>query len=160
LIVGGSDGKKEEELVDLKKLIGRVNEDVEGIVVGGIASLYQGKRVKRICDELGLEFVAPLWDYSPDDVWKDLLKDGFEVVMTRIACDGIGEEWIGRVIDGKNFDKLNDLAEEYKFRVDFEGGEAETAVLNMPEFKEEIEIDFDIESDGEYRHLMKRVRVR
>jgi len=160
LVVIGSDGKKEDELEDLRELINGVRDSIDGVVVGGIASSYQGSRVKKICDELGLKFVAPLWDYSPEDVWKGLLDGGFEVVMTKVSCGGLGKEWVGRVIDEKNFVELKSLAEKYKFRVDFEGGEAESAVLNMPGFGNRIEIDFDVESEGEYRHLMRGVKLK
>ncbi|MFH0711629.1 MAG: diphthine--ammonia ligase [archaeon] len=160
LVVGDSEGKKEDELVDLKNLIGRVRGKIDGVVVGGIASSYQGERVRKICGGLGLKFIAPLWGFSPEDVWRDLLSGGFEVVMTRISCEGIGEEWIGRVISDENFVELKRLAKKYKFRIDFEGGEAETAVLWMPGFGKKIEIGFDVESEGEYRHLMKEVVVR
>jgi len=160
LIMEDSEGEKEVELGDLERLIGKVKDDVEGIVVGGIASSYQGERISKICEKFGLEFVVPLWDFSPEDVWRDLLKDGFKVVMTRVACDGIGRGWLGRVIDRDAFEELKVLSEKHKFRIDFEGGEAETAVLFMPGFKKEIEISFDVESEGECRHLMREVRVR
>jgi len=133
---------------------------LDGVVIGGIASSYQGVRIEKICGELGLKFIAPLWGFSPEDVWGDLLREGFEVVMTRIACDGLGSEWIGRVISDENFAELRRLAKKYKFRIDFEGGEAETSVLWMPEFRKRIKIDFDVESDGKYRHLMTGVVVR
>ena len=155
-----SEGIEEKELDDLKKLIGKVSDSVEGIVVGGIASSYQGKRIKKICDEFGLEFVAPLWDYESDKLWDELLKEGFEVIMIKVACDGIGKEWLGRVIDRDALDELKKLSVKYKFRLDFEGGEAETTVLNMPEYSRKIEIDFNIESEGEYRHWIKGVRVK
>ncbi|MFH1522112.1 MAG: diphthine--ammonia ligase [archaeon] len=154
-----SEGVEEKELDDLKKLIGKVRGDVEGIVVGGIASSYQGKRVKKICDEFDLKFVAPLWDYEPGKLWDELLEEKFEVVMIKISCDGIGKEWLGRIINRDNFGELRKLSERYKFRLDFEGGEAETAVLNMPEYSKRIEIDFDVESEGEYRHWIKDVAV-
>ncbi len=155
-----SEGIEEKELDDLKKLIGKVSDSIEGIVVGGIASSYQGKRIKKICDEFGLEFVAPLWDYESDKLWDELLKEGFEVIMIKVACDGIGKEWLGRVIDRDALDELKKLSVKYKFRLDFEGGEAETTVLNMPEYSRKIEIDFNIESEGEYRHWIKGVRVK
>lgn len=154
-----SEGIEEEELDDLKELVGKIKDDVDGIVVGGIASSYQGKRVKKICDEFGLKFVAPLWDYKPEKLWEELLGENFEVIMIKIACDGIGKEWLGRVINRNNFDELKKLSEKYKFRLDFEGGEAETAILNMSEYNSGIKIDFEIESEGEYRHLMKIVKV-
>ena len=160
LVVMESEGKKEEELIDLKELIHGVRDDIEGVVVGGIASSYQGKRIKKICGELELEFVAPLWDYSPEEVWSDLLANGFKVVMTKVSCDGLGGEWIGRVINRDSLDELKALSKKYKFRIDFEGGEAETSVLNMPEFGEKIEIGFKVEREGEHRHLMRGVVVK
>jgi len=155
-----SEGKKEEELEDLRELIGGVKDKVGGIVVGGIASSYQSERVKKICDEFGLEFVVPLWDYEPERLWEELLDEGFEVMMIKIACDGIGKEWSGRVITRENFSELKRLSEKFKFRLDFEGGEAESCVLNMPEYSSRIEIEFGVESEGEFRHLMRDVVVR
>jgi diphthine-ammonia ligase len=160
LFIEESAGEKEKELEDLKNLIGGVRNDIEGIVVGGIASSYQGIRVKKICDELGLKFVAPILNYSPEKVWEELLDSGFEVVMSKIACDGLSKEWIGRVINKTNFEELKKLGEKYKFRIDFEGGEAESLVLNMPEFDNEIKIDFSVESEGDYRHFMDDVVLK
>lgn len=155
-----SEGIKEEELEDLRKLIGKVSGEVEGIVVGGIASSYQGTRVKKICDEMSLEFVAPLLGSESEKLWEELLREGFEVIMIKICCDGLGKEWIGRVIDEEALVELRGLAEKYKFRMDFEGGEAESCVLNCPEYSSRIDLDFGVESEGEYRHFMKDVKVK
>jgi diphthine-ammonia ligase len=160
LKVEDSEGVEGEELEDLKKLISGVKNEVDGIVVGGIASSYQGTRVKKICDEMGLEFVAPILDYEPMKLWEELIGEGFEVIMIKIACDGIPKEWLGRVVNRDSFEELKVLSEKYKFRLDFEGGEAETTVLNMPEYSSRIDVDFYVESEGEYRHLMKGVVVK
>ena len=151
-----SEGVEGEELRDLRKVVGKV----DGIVVGGIASSYQGERVRKICDEMGLEFMAPLLDIKPEDLWDELLSDGFEVVIIKITCDGIGKEWLGRVIDKCALSELRALSEKYKFRLDFEGGEAESCVLNMPGYSSKIEIDFKVESEGEFRHFMRDVKVK
>ena len=160
LIIKESEGEKEKELDDLKILLEDIKDKVEGIVVGGIASSYQGTRIKKICDELNLKFISPILDYSPENVWKELLDEGFEVVMSKIACDGLSKEWVGKVINKENYGELKKLADKYQFRIDFEGGEAESLVLKMPEFNEEIKIDFRVESEGEYRHFMKEVEVK
>lgn len=160
LIVIESKGEKESELEDLRELILKVKDKIEGIVVGGIASSYQDLRVKKICDELGLEFVAPLWDYDSEKLWEELLDDKFEVVITKISCDGLGKEWLGRVIGWSELAELKKLTEKFKFRLDFEGGEAETAVLFMPEFEKKIRIEFDTESEGEFRHYIESLRIR
>ena len=154
LIIEKSKGEKEKELVDLKNLISKVKEKVEGIVVGGIASNYQGSRVKKICDDLNLKFIAPLLDYDSNRLWNELIDEGFEVILTKISCEGIGKEWLGKVIGREEYKKLKAISEKYKFRLDFEGGEAESAVLFMPEFKNKIKIKFNVVSDGNYRHWM------
>ena len=159
LIISNSKGEKDKELEDLKELILKVKDDVEVIVVGGIASSYQGNRIKKICDEFGLEFYAPLWDYKDDMVWDELFDEGFKVILTKVSCDGLGKEWLGVIIDDKKFKELKKLAEKYKFRIDFEGGEAESAVLFMPEFSKEIKIKFDVNSEGEYRHFIDELEI-
>ena len=159
LLIEKSAGEKEKELEDLKRLILRVKNRVEGIVVGGIASSYQGNRVKKICDELGLKFIAPLLDYTPEKLWSEMFSEGFEVILTKISCEGLGKDWIGKIIDKNNFNLMKKLSEKYKFRLDFEGGEAESAVLYMPEFKSRIKLDFSVESEDKYRHFLKIKRI-
>jgi ABC transporter with metal-binding/Fe-S-binding domain ATP-binding protein len=160
LVVAESEGVENEEVDDLKELISQVKEKVDVIVIGGIASSYQGKKINKICDDLGLEVYAPLWDSSSGDVWKSLFDKGFKVILTKVACDGLGKEWLGKIIDDKEFKELIKLSKKFKFRIDFEGGEAESAVLWMPEFEKEIKIKFDVESEGEYRHFIKNLKVR
>jgi len=160
LIVQESKGEKDKELEDLRELISKIKDKVSVIVVGGIASNYQGKRIKKICDEFGLDFYAPLWDYDGEKVWNDLLKHKFKVILTKISCEGLGKEWLGEVINEKMIDKLKALGKKYKFRIDFEGGEAESCVLGMPGFKKDIKIKFKIKSEGNYRHFLNVIDVK
>ncbi len=159
LIVLKIKGEKDKEVDELRNLIEQNKKEIAGLVIGGIASNYQYTRIKKICDSLGLKLIAPLLGYSPEKVWKELFADGFKVSLTKIACEGIGREWLGRVIDKTEFGKLKGLSEKHKFRLDFEGGEAESAVLFMPEFKRDIRIEFDVESEGEYRHFLRIKKV-
>ena len=154
LIIGKSKGQKDKELKDLEKLIKKVKDKIQGIVVGGLASNYQGDRIKTICKKYNLKFIAPLWNYSPNQLWKELLDSGFKVILTKISSEGIPKEFLGKIIDKKEIEKLKNLSEKYKFRLDFEGGEAETSVLLMPEFKNKINIEYNIKSDGNYRHFL------
>ncbi len=160
LVLMKSEGEKDKEIEDLKELIEKVKNKIDTIVVGGIASNYQGSRIKKICEEEGLGFYAPLWDYSSERIWNELLKNNFKVILTKISCEGIPKEFLGKIIDDKMFLKLKKLSEKYKFRIDFEGGEAESAVLFMPEFKNEIKIKFDIKSEGKYRHFLEISKVK
>jgi ABC transporter with metal-binding/Fe-S-binding domain ATP-binding protein len=159
LIIFKSKGIENKEIKDLKDLIKSVKNKIDVIIVGGIASNYQGSRIKKICDEFGLKFYAPLWDYSSENIWDELLKDNFKVILTKLSCEGIPKDFLGKIVDEKMFLKLKKLSEKYKFRIDFEGGEAETAVLYMPEFSKEIKIKFKIKSDGEYRHFLENLEI-
>lgn len=154
LVVVESEGIENEELDDLRKLILSVKDKVDCIVVGGIASSYQGNRIKKICDEFGMEFYAPLWDYKEGRVWEELLDLGFKVILTKVSCEGLDEEFLGDVIGGQRFLELKRLSEKYKFRIDFEGGEAESAVLFMPGFNKEIKIKYRVVNEGKYRHFL------
>ncbi len=155
IIFQATKAEKEKELEDLVTLIKTVVGKVDGVCVGGIASNYQGSRVKKICVELGLKFYAPLWNYSPDEVWKGLFENDFKVILIKIACEGLDESFLGKTFDKSLFDKMRTLSQQYKFRIDFEGGEAESAVLDMPEFKKEIKLRGEIIKEGEYNSLLK-----
>ena len=160
LVIVKSKGEKEKELEDLRKLIEKVEEEVEVIVAGGIASSYQGKRVKKVCNEKGKKFYAPLWDYKGEKVWKELLDEGFKVILTKVSCEGLDARWLGKVVDKKSLEELKKESKKYGFRIDFEGGEAETAVLYMHGFKREIEIDYEVEKEGEYRYLLEINKIK
>ena len=82
-----------------------------------------------------------------------------KVILTKISSEGLGKEWLGKVIGGKEVEQLMLLAKKYKFRLDFEGGEAETAVLFMPGFKKHIKIKGTIESEGKYRHFFQNLKI-
>lgn len=153
---------EQEELEDMRELLAdaKKKHKFDTLVIGGIASSYQGTRINSLANELELGVFAPLWNYHAEQLWQELLDEGFEVVITKIACEGIPKDFIGKTITITDFDKLKKLSERYKFRLDFEGGEAETAVLFMPGFNKHIKIRFDIESEGSYRHFLKLKEAR
>lgn len=152
LIVQKTKGEREKELFDLKKLIKK--SKIDKLVIGGLASNYQASRIKKICSELGVKIEAPLWDYTAEKLWHELLREKFKVIITKISCEGIPREFAGRIIDKEIFEEIKKLSEKFKFRLDFEGGEAETAVLSMPGFKREIKIKYSVKSEGSYRHFL------
>jgi len=159
LIVQKSKGVENKELDELELLIGSVKGKVEGIVAGGIGSNYQGDRVGKICEKYGLELILPLWDYTADKLWDELIDLGFKIMITKISCEGLPKELLGKILDRRDFEALQKLSRKFKFRLDFEGGEAETSVLQMPGFKKEIKVSFNSESDGNYRYFIKNLKI-
>lgn len=104
LIIKKTKGIKEKELVDLESAIVESiqNFRIKGIVTGAIASIYQVSRIQKICDKLELECFNPLWQKNPEELWVDLLKNGFEIIITKVSADGLGEEWLGQKLIGKS----------------------------------------------------------
>ncbi|RLF56776.1 MAG: TIGR00289 family protein [Thermoplasmata archaeon] len=133
--------EKERELEDLKKLFLKVKDRVDGIVSGALASRYQKERIDKICREVGLRSFSPLWGIEPEKLWERLLSEGFEVLIISVSAMGLGKEWLGRKVDREAFEELKEIARKNRFHLGFEGGEAETLVVDMPLFRKKIKIN-------------------
>jgi diphthine-ammonia ligase len=136
-------GAKEEELSDLKAALAeaKTRYGVEGVVSGAIYSNYQKKRIDDICDELSLRSLSPLWKRNPGELWNEMFKAGFEVLISAVAAYGLTEDWLGRVMDREAFEELCDLHGTCYVCTGGEGGEFETFVTYCPLFKERIVIE-------------------
>jgi len=129
---------KEREVEDLKRLIEGI--DVDAIVSGAVASTYQKSRIEKICEQLRLKCIAPLWHKNPLDILKEILGLKFEVIITGVYAYGFSEEWLGRKIDEASIKALIELNKQYGVSLVGEGGEYETLVLDAPFFKKRIKI--------------------
>ena len=138
LVTRKSLGKKEKEIEDMKELLKGL--DVEGVVCGGIASKYQKERLERVCSELGLKLLAPLWGCDEKEYLGRLVKEGFEVIISSVSAEGLDKEWLGRRIDMDCVRELLILKEKHGISIVGEGGEFCTTVLDCPLFKKKIEI--------------------
>ena len=101
LVKAETSGIKENELDDLKNLIESL--DVEGVVTGAIASVYQKKRIDKICDELGIKSVAPLWRQEPLALMNELLDLRFKVILVGVSAQGLDQTWLGQEITKETF---------------------------------------------------------
>ncbi|MGC8533687.1 MAG: diphthine--ammonia ligase [Candidatus Parvarchaeum sp.] len=135
-------GVKEEELFDLRNFIADMKEKygIEGVVSGALASEYQYNRINAILSDLKLASITPLWHVNVEQYLKNLIKDGFHAVIVSVSADGLDESWLGKEINNENLENLIKLSRKYRFNLGFEGGEAETAVLDEPNFSYAIEI--------------------
>jgi diphthine-ammonia ligase len=138
LIKAETTGVKEMELEDLKRLLATL--DVDGVVSGAISSQYQKKRIDKICQELNLESIAPLWQESPIKLLKELIKLNFETVIVGVYALGFDQSWLGRNFNSTTLSALIKLNEKYKVSLVGDGGEYETLVLDAPFFKKKIQL--------------------
>ena len=78
------------------------------------------------------------------------LDNGFRVMITAVACEGLDKSWLGRIIDEDSFKELEKLSERYRFHLGGEGGEFETLVVDCPLFSKPLKtIKTRTEWDGE-----------
>ncbi len=147
-----TEGKENDELKDLRKAIAKAKEEysVEGIVTGAVESAYQAARIQKICEELGLEALNPLWHKDQAELLNELLENKFEAIITGAAAYGLDQTWLGRKIDKKFIADIKKLNEKYKIHQAGEGGEYETLVLNCPLFNKKLEVTSKkIHKDGD-----------
>ncbi len=130
-------GEKEEELGDLEAAL-KLNRVTE-IVTGAVASTYQKNRIDEICRRLGVVHHAPLWGVDPVKELGELAKN-FEVIITQVSAEGFDDSMLGQRLDEEMIRMLIKLHERYRVNLLFEGGEAESFVLDAPLFKKKVVI--------------------
>jgi diphthine-ammonia ligase len=124
---------------EFKKVIRDLNESgagIEGAVFGHIET--HKDLVDRICNDLGIKLVLPLWKQNSEQIITDFVDAGFEAIIVSAKADLFGKEWLGRKID-KKF--ISDLHKKNK-AIDpcGENGEFHTFVTDGPMFKNKLRI--------------------
>jgi len=138
LVYGYSGDDEDSQIKILRELLIKAKKEygIEGVVTGAIKSSYQFNRFKKVFEEEGLEVIAPLWQRDEEEIVKEIMKLGFEVIVTRIAIYPFEEKFLGRRIDEVFLEYLK----KARANLAGEGGEYETFVLYMPLFKKKIKI--------------------
>lgn len=142
IIMRATEGEKEAELEDLKGAIEEAIDGygIDGIFTGAISSTYQASRIDRVCADLGIECVNPLWGRDPIELLEEALGMGLDAIVTGVFAMGL-EDFIGRRIDGKFAEDMARLRERHGINPAGEGGEFETFVLDGPFFKRRLVIE-------------------
>ena len=134
-------GVKEEELEDLKEGFKQLKKlGIETIYTGALFSTYQKSRIENLADELDIKAISPYWHKDPKEYMELVIDSGFKVIISGVFAYGLDEKWLGRLIDRQALNELEKISEKTYLHLAFEGGEAETLVIDGPIFKKRIEI--------------------
>jgi ABC transporter with metal-binding/Fe-S-binding domain ATP-binding protein len=130
------------ELEGLQNLLKKAKKDfgIEGIVHGGLFSNYQRIRFETIGTNLNLKVLSPLWHVDQKNYLNELLDSKFKFIITSVTSAGLDETWLGREIIRDDVEQLILLSAKHGFNLTFEGGEAETFVIDCPLFYSPIKI--------------------
>lgn len=142
----------EKELDALKQVLSRCvrKYGVTALASGAVLSNYQRSRFEKIASELGLESVNPNWGINQHEYMKKLIDKGIKFMIQSITTMGLPHNMIGRVLSSEDVEKILILADKYGFNPSFEGGEAETIVLDAPLFKYKLDCNGDVVRKSDY----------
>jgi ABC transporter with metal-binding/Fe-S-binding domain ATP-binding protein len=122
-------GRKEEELADLEA--GLAALDIEGVIAGAVASIYQADRVRAITNRLGLSLFTPLWHMDTGMLVREVAERmDARIVVT--AADGLDESYLGARFDDDLIRRLKQVAKARHINLAGEGGEYESLTLDAP----------------------------
>jgi diphthine-ammonia ligase len=145
-----------------KALLAMRANGVKGIVTGDVfeVALHEAGWLDRICKEVGLTPVRPLWHRSTQQILEEFINEGFKATLVRIRTDKLGMDWLGREVNREFFDDLLKLG-----TVDpcGEHGEFHTFVTDGPLFKKnriEILESEKVKLNGNGRLVIKRFEVK
>jgi diphthine-ammonia ligase len=149
IMVSARSTSRDDELQALLDAVELIRDEVDGLLSGVNRSRSQYDPFQRLCEELGLEFITPIWMRDPREVLEEVISSGIIAMIVGVAAMGLGKELLGRIIDRELISLLHALSERYGVNILGEGGEFETLVLDSPLFREKIEIlDYEIRWSG------------
>ena len=128
--------------------------DLTGVTAGAVESDYQTSRIEGLCDRLGIDLFAPLWQRDPETLATEMLDAGFEIKIVQVAAAGLDESWLGRTLDADALADLRELHDDYGVHVLGEGGEFETFVVDGPHMERRIGLELDTGREGARGHVV------
>ena len=151
----GAQGDAELEPMEaaLRELAADAEFDLAGVTAGAVESAFQTNRIRGLCDRLGIDLFAPLWQKDPVGLAEAMFEAGFEIRIVQVAAYGLDESWLGRRYDADALAELVALREEYGVHPLGEGGEFETYVVDAPHMDRRIDIEYDTVWEGDRGHV-------
>lgn len=139
-------------------------EAVSGIKDGGVRAMVFGDVyleehkgwVERVCGDLDITPVEPLWNVPPQEVVEEFIDSGFKAIVVSCKADILGKDFIGRYVDREMLGELSDR----KICPCGENGEFHTFVVNGPIFNKRIEIleGEPVLKDGFWKHWFLNIK--
>jgi len=112
------------------------NNGIKGMVFGDIYLEEHKEWIERVCNDLKIKPLEPLWNISPEKLLEEFISLGFKAIVVSCKADVFGKDFVGRFVD-------NNLLDEIKAKNICpcgENGEFHTFVIDGPLFKKRIEI--------------------
>ena len=103
----------------------------KGMVFGDIYLAEHKEWVERVCQELEIRPLEPLWQKTPEEVIEEFINLGFKALVVSAQAELFNKDIIGRLVDRKLIQELK----ERNICPCGENGEFHTFVIGGPIFK-------------------------
>jgi uncharacterized protein (TIGR00290 family) len=123
---------------------------VSGMIFGDIYLDVHKEWVERVCGEIGIEALEPLWGRPTGELLDQFIELGFEAVVVGVNSRYMDEKWVGRFVDSS----FRDYLKQNNIDPCGENGEYHTVVINGPIFTRRLSlVTGGVISKNEYRLL-------
>ncbi len=128
-----------EEADELEKIFKDLK--VDAILVGGVGlQKTQIREWKRVANRFNIDLIVPYHNLTSEELFDKTIDSGFNIMLTDVATDGLGPEWIGKKLSKDNVQEFKRLSKKFGFDILGEGGYYNTLVTDGPIFNKRIEI--------------------
>lgn len=110
-------------------------EGIEAGVFGDIYLMEHRTWIERVCDEMGIQAIFPLWGDTTVLLGNELVDAGFEPLVVSVHQDHLTKDFLGRIF---NHDMIQELQKLDGIDLCAENGEFHSFVVNGPAFKHPV----------------------
>lgn len=138
ILVKSNEIGPEEEAKELEEVFRDI--EIDALVLGGVGlQKTQIGAVKKVAKKFGIEVLVSHEDYTSEELLEEEVRAGYDILITDVAADGLGPQWLGKRLDKETIKELKNLSEKHGFDPLGEGGSFNTFVVDGPTFKKKIE---------------------
>lgn len=130
LIQGYTDSKEYENA--FKKIILDLSD--QGISAGVFGDIYLMEHrtwIERVCSDMNIEAIFPLWGNNTSDLLHEFIKAGFKALTVSVHSQMLSQDWLGKELDQAFFNEITSLP---KIDPCAENGEYHSFVYDGPLF--------------------------
>ncbi len=145
-VPGNYETEFKKALQEMKKM------GAEGLVTGDIYEVagHEEGWLERICKEVGLKPVKPLWLADTKLLLREFVDLGFNATVVKVNTKVLGTEWLGRELNDQFY---QDIIKIMNVDPCGEGGEYHTCITDGPLFKKQIKLDAAKTIEGNFGFL-------
>lgn len=121
-------------------------ENIDCGVFGDIYLEVHREWIERVCDDMGIKAVFPLWGIPTIDIINEFVNNGFKTIIVSVRKDKLDKKYLGSIIDAQFISSISSLED-----IDpcGENGEFHSYVFDGPIFKTPVKFDIAGYSEDE-----------